>query len=95
MMGNKRFWILIIGLLLISPLFGVYIANLIGYKEPLDIIAEETGLKDISEKINWTPFYDYNIPGLDPMIGYIISGIIGILVILAIGLALSKIAEEK
>mgnify|MGYP000675097913 CR=1 FL=1 len=92
---NKRVWIVIVGLLLISPIFGVYIANLIGYKEPLDIIAEKAGLRDLSEEINWTPLYDYSVPGLNPLIGYIVAGLIGLLVIVAIGFILMRLVEAK
>ncbi len=85
MFGFKRAWIVIAVLLLVSPLFGVVLADMVGYHEPLDIAAERLGLNDTSEKVNWTPFFDYTVPGLDPVIGYIVSGVIGVAVILAVG----------
>jgi len=83
--GFKRAWIAIAALLLVSPLFGVVLADMAGYHEPLDIVADRLDLNDTSEKVNWTPFFDYTVPGLDPVTGYIASGVIGIAVILAIG----------
>jgi len=82
-------------LVIISPIFGVILADMVGYHEPLDVAAEKLGLQDISENINWTPFFDYTIPGLNPIVGYIISGLIGIAVIISIGYALSKITGER
>ena len=82
-------------LVIISPIFGVILADIVGYHEPLDVAAEKLGLQDISENINWTPFFDYTVPGLNPIVGYIISGLIGIAVIISIGYALSKITGER
>jgi len=82
-------------LVIISPIFGVILADLVGYHEPLDVAAEKLGLQDISENINWTPFFDYSVPGLNPIVGYIISGFIGIAVIISIGYTLSKITGER
>ncbi len=81
----KKAWIIIGVLLILSPLFGVYLADLVGYHEPLDIVAEKLGLE---EKTGFyeTPFADYTVPNLPDWLGYIISGIIGVLFILAIGL---------
>ncbi len=87
--------IVIIALVIISPLFGVVLADMVGYHEPLDVAAEELGLNDTSEEVNWTPFFDYSIPGLDPVIGYILSGFIGIGVIIAIGFILRKVVERR
>lgn len=84
-----------IALIIISPIFGVILADLVGYHEPLDIAAEKLGLQDISENVNWTPFFDYTVPGLNPVVGYIISGFIGIAVIASIGCVLLKIAGES
>lgn len=94
MIGRKAL-IAIIILLLVSPLFGVVLADMVGYHEPLDIAAEMLGLNDTSEEINWSPFYDYTIPGLDPVIGYIVAGIIGLLIIYIIGYILRKLVAGE
>ncbi|ADM28237.1 cobalamin biosynthesis protein [Ignisphaera aggregans DSM 17230] len=82
-LSRKQLFILII-LLIISPIFGVWLANILGYTEPLDRVAEELNLSEW-EGFNWTPFKDYTVPGLPDWLGYIISGAIGIAIIIGIG----------
>ncbi|MGC9119393.1 MAG: PDGLE domain-containing protein [Thermoproteus sp.] len=81
----RRLVLLLIVLALISPVFGVWLANLIGYHEPLDVAAdminEAAGhpvLQDIRYQINWMPFIDYTVPGLPDWAGYIVSAFIGL-----------------
>ncbi|MEM0006356.1 MAG: PDGLE domain-containing protein [Ignisphaera sp.] len=77
---SRRHIYLLIALIVISPVFGVYLANLVGYHEPLDIIAEELGLSEA--EFNWTPLKDYMVPGLPEWLGYILTGIIGVSIML-------------
>lgn len=86
--------IVILILVFISPIFGVILADMVGYHEPLDVAAEILNLQDLTEKINWTPFLDYSIPGLPAVIGYIVAGLIGVGIILGIGFILSKLVER-
>jgi hypothetical protein len=44
--------------------------------------------------VNWTPLFDYTIPGLSPEIGYIISGLLGITIILGAGLVFKGRGKE-
>ncbi|MEZ0345835.1 MAG: PDGLE domain-containing protein [Infirmifilum sp.] len=82
----------LIGLLIIiSPLFGVYLASIVGYHEPLDIAAQVLGLKETTEEINWTPFLDYTVPGLPDWLGYIVSGVIGAAVVIVLAFLLLKV----
>jgi len=90
-MISAKSLIVIIVLILISPVFGIILADMVGYHEPLDVAAELLGLKDISEEINWTPFFDYTVPGLPDVVGYIISGFIGVGIILGIGYVTYKV----
>ncbi len=94
-MKIKRYWILIGILLIISPIFGIILADMVGYHEPLDIAAEKLGLQDLTEQMNWTPFLDYTVPGIPDEIGYIIAGLIGIFVIFLIGYILQYLAGKK
>lgn len=82
-------------LVLISPIFGVILADIAGFHEPLDLAAEALNLQDRSESLNWTPLFDYSVPGLPAEVGYIVSGIIGIAMILAIGQAINKLARKR
>lgn len=85
---SKRYLILILILLLISPIFGVILANAVGYAEPLDHVAEMLHLNESS--INWTPFADYTVPGLPDTVGYIIAGAIGVAVFILLTLLFER-----
>jgi cobalt/nickel transport protein len=81
-------------IILVSPIFGVILADIVGFHEPLDIAAEKIELHDLSEDINWTPLFDYTIPGLSPEVGYIISGLVGIAILLGAGLILRGVLKQ-
>lgn len=89
----KKAFILILFLIVISPIFGVILANLLGYHEPLDVAAELLGLNETTEEINWTPLVDYSVPGLPPEVGYIVSGLLGALVVLLLGYIIIKLRK--
>ncbi len=91
LVGFKKALILTLVLVFISPLFGVVLADLVGYHEPLDVAAEALGLEDITEKVNWTPLLDYTVPGLPDVPGYIVAGLIGVAIILGIGYVFTKL----
>jgi len=91
----KKTLICLVTLLLLSPVFGIYLAGLVGYREPLDVAGEILNLTDISDRINWTPLKDYSVPGLPDWLGYILSGVIGVALIYFLGLVLKKISERK
>ncbi|MEM2021025.1 MAG: PDGLE domain-containing protein [Zestosphaera sp.] len=80
-------------LLLVSPLFGVIMAEVIGYHEPLDLVAEELGLSEL--EVEWTPLRDYTFPGLPDWLGYIISGALGLLLILLTGYVLRLVVVGR
>lgn len=87
----KKGLLLALILVLISPIFGIYLSDLVGYREPLDLAAEMLGLQDYTERINWTPFLDYTVPGLPDWAGYVISGLIGIMIIFGLGMLVIKV----
>lgn len=85
-------------LLVVSPLFGVIGAELVGYHEPLDVAAERLGLEETGLWSGLLP--DYTVPGLPEdwaglSVGYIISGLVGVVIILAIGLAILALVERR
>ncbi len=92
--GYKKTFIIVLLLVLISPVFGVILADMVGYHEPLDVAAEVLNLSDLTEKFNWTPFLDYTIPGFPVEVGYIISGLLGVGIILSIGFLLNRLIEK-
>jgi len=78
--------IVIVGILLIlTPVFA-YLSEEVGYSEPLDKAAEILGLEE--NKIYEGIFPDYTIPGLDPYLGTLISGIIGLVIVLLLAIGL-------
>lgn len=91
---HKRALLLVIALVIISPLFGVVGAELVGYHEPLDVAAEMLHLEEWSLP-EWTPFTDYTVPGLPDTIGYIVAGFIGVGVILGIGALFVKLSAQQ
>ncbi len=92
-MISKKVVILLSTLLAISPIFGIYLADLVGYHEPLDIVAEGLGLTE--EEYTWTPLKDYTFPGLPNWLGYIVSGAVGVLVIIATGFIVKHFAVVR
>jgi|UniRef100_A0A7C3WSL8 hypothetical protein len=88
---HRRALLFTLALVVVSPVFGVHLAELVGFHEPLDIAAEALGLREITEEINWTPFLDYTVPGLPDWLGYIVSGFIGVGAVLALGLLLLRL----
>lgn len=90
----RRALLLIVVLALISPLFSVYLAELVGYHEPLDVVAELLGLEEVTEEITWTPFLDYAVPGLPVWLGYAVSGLLGAVIVLVLGYLLVKLLSD-
>ena len=92
---EKKLLILLIFMVFLSPIFGVILAEKVGYHEPLDIAASLLGLKE-HDIVNYhTPFEDYSFPGLGPVAGYIASGLLGVAIILAIGVITSKLVKSR
>jgi len=92
---SKKIWTAIALMLIVSPLFGVILADVVGYHEPLDVAAEAAGLRDVSEEITWTPFFDYGIPGLPSEVGYAMAGALGVAVIVVVGYVAMKVVERR
>jgi len=95
MSSFKKGLIVTLILVFISPIFGVMLADMVGYHEPLDIAGEVLNRPDWTENFNWTPFLDYTVPGLPSEVGYIIAGFIGIGVILIIGLIINRMVKKN
>ncbi|MCS7121817.1 MAG: energy-coupling factor ABC transporter permease [Archaeoglobaceae archaeon] len=72
---------LIATLIALTPLFA-YAAELVGYREPLDFVADKLELE--GEMIYKGIIPEYTIPGLDPYFSALISAIIGTFVVFSI-----------
>ena len=88
----RRAYLAVALLLAVSPLF-LLLSDMVGYHEPLDLAAEALGLRDISEEVNWTPFFDYTVPGLPPELGYVVAGAVGISLVVLISRALQRMVK--
>ncbi len=80
----------IAAMIAVSPLFA-YAAELVGYAEPLENAAEIIGLEE-------NPIYegllpDYTLPGLDPYVGTLIAGVVGTVIVLGLGVILTRYAR--
>ncbi len=93
LLKHRRALLATLAMVAVSPLFGVYLAGLVGYHEPLDIAAELLHLNETTEEVNWTPFLEYTVPGLPDWLGYAVSGLLGVAVVLALGYALVKLLK--
>lgn len=102
----KKLYIFLALMALVSPVFGVWLANLVGYHEPLDVAAEKINelanetlhtviLQDVSDQMNWTPLKDYTVPGLPDWLGYIISAYIGLAVFIALWLVARRVKKTR
>ena len=87
--------IFLVTIILVSPIFGIILADIVGFHEPLDIAAEKVELHDLSKDMNWTPFFDYTMPKLSPVAGYIASGFLGIGIILGAGIFFENLLRKK
>lgn len=79
-------------LIALSPVFA-YLAEEVGYSEPMENAAEMLELEE-------NPIYegllpDYTIPGLDPNIGTLISGAIGVLIVLTLAYAMKYARSSR
>lgn len=71
----------------LSPVFA-YAAELVGYSEPLENVAEMMGAEE-------RPLYhgilpDYTVPGLNPYIGTVISAMTGVAIVMGIGYGMRR-----
>ncbi len=80
-MISKKVLLTIVVLVIVSPLFGVIGAEIVGYQEPLEVAAERIGLEE-SEPLWSGVLPDYTVPGLPDTIGYIVAGFVGVGVLL-------------
>lgn len=68
-------------LVALSPIFA-YLAEEVDYSEPMENAAEVLGLRET--KIFEGLFPDYTIPGFDPFVGTLLSGVLGVAIVLLV-----------
>ncbi len=88
-----RAFTLIVLLVLVSPIFGIIGAKAVGYTEPLEIAAEMIGLE---EKVIWPGLLpDYSVSGLPDVLGYVMSGLVGVAVLLLPAVLRDRLGADK
>ncbi len=81
-MVSRKALVVIVALVMVSPLFGVIGAEIVGYREPLEVAAEAVGLTE-GEPVWEGVLPDYTVPGLPDTVGYVVAGFAGVAVLLA------------
>ena len=66
----------ILVLVVLAPVFG-WAAGAVGYAEPLENAAEETGAMDAASSTAHGLFPDYAVPGLGPATGTFVAALLG------------------
>jgi cobalt/nickel transport protein len=77
---------------LIAPVFG-WASGVVGYAEPIDVAAEQTGAADEATGGHGL-FPDYSVPGLGSGVGTLLSALVGITITLGVALAAGRLLEE-
>lgn len=80
-------------LVVLAPLFG-WAAGIVGYAEPLENAAEETGAADAASPTVPGVFPDYSVPGLGPALGTLASAAVGTALTLAVGVGIGRLLER-
>jgi len=76
----QRIYIIMMVISIIAIFLGSYLASY-AY-EPLDKSAESLNLN--ATELYHAPFPEYSVPGLTPELGSVVSGIIGVIILLAV-----------
>lgn len=80
-------------LIIISPIFGVVLPDLLQSEEYIESLAE--GLEPVIAVEYWTPFKEYTIYGLPEWLSYMISAILGYAIILTIYYAILRFVKAR
>ena len=89
---GKIAWIALAVMIALSPVFA-YLAELVNYSEPLDNVASALGVSEHPIYEGILP--DYTVPGLNPYIGTFVSGIVGVVIVLAIGFIIQRASGTR
>ncbi len=90
----RKVLIVISVMILVSPFFA-WAAEVVGYAEPLENVAEHLGAMEHEYAIISGLIPDYTIPGANPYASAIVAGIVGCLIVLGLGLIMGKVLQRK
>jgi cobalt/nickel transport protein len=80
-------------LIVLAPVFGLA-AGALGYAEPIDNAAEETGATAHESALNSGLFPEYSVPGLGGGLGTVLSAIVGTGLTLGLAVGMGRLLEE-
>jgi len=87
----KKAYMAIAIMIILAPLFA-WAADMVGYSEPLENAAEETGAQENQTYSGIFP--DYGVPGINPYLSALITGAIGVAIIMAIFYGLKIVKND-
>lgn len=90
----RNAFIAIAVMILSAPIFA-WSAKQVGYAEPLEAAAEKVGVLKHGYSLLKGIFPEYVVPGLNPYLSAILSGILGCLMVLFIGWGMGKILKQE
>ncbi|ELZ31453.1 CbiM protein C-terminal domain-like protein [Halogeometricum pallidum JCM 14848] len=80
-------------LVALAPVFG-WAAGAVGYVEPLERAAEETGAADAANPTISGVLPDYSVPGLGSSLGTLASAVVGTALTLAVAVGAGRLLER-
>lgn len=89
----RKAFVVILAIIIVSPVF-VWAAEVVGYSEPLENVAEQIGALEHGYAIVEGLIPDYAIPGFNPYVSSIVAGVVGCFIVLVLGLFMGKLLER-
>jgi len=90
---GRRALLGLVVLVVLAPVFA-WASGVVGYAEPLENAAEETGASDAVDSINPGLFPDYSVPGLGSPLGTLVSAVVGTALTLTVALGTGRLLER-
>jgi len=90
----RRALVVLVVLALLAPVFGAA-AERVGYTEPIEAAADETGASGSADSVISSPLPDYSVSGLPGPIGTLASALLGSTIVLVSMLALSRLLARE
>lgn len=89
----RRAMVGLLVLVVLAPVFG-WASGAVGYAEPLENAAEETGAADAASPTVSGVLPDYSVPGLGSPLGTLVSAVVGTALTLAVGVGAGRVLER-
>jgi len=89
----RRALLVLLVLVVLAPVFG-WASGAVGYAEPLENAAHETGAADAATPSTPGPLPDYSVPGLGAPFGTLVSAAVGTGLTLAVALGAGRLLER-